>query len=40
METEASLMRVLGRVDNYAILDTRLSLAKARMAPLARFEAD
>jgi len=39
MSLENQLMEVLGRVDNYSILEDRLSLNKARMAPLARFEA-
>jgi len=36
---ENQLMDVLGRADNYSILGDKLSLNKARMAPLARFEA-
>jgi heat shock protein HslJ len=39
METESQLFEVLGMTDNYAIAGMRLSLHKARMAPLARFEA-
>jgi heat shock protein HslJ len=39
IETEAAFLRALGTVDNYAIRGTTLSLAKARMAPLLRFEA-
>jgi hypothetical protein len=34
-----SIIEVLGRADNYSILGDKLSLNKARMAPLARFEA-
>ena len=39
MTIENQLMEVLGRVDNYSILGDKLSLNKARMAPLARFKA-
>ena len=39
METEAALKKVLERADNYTIRRDTLSLNKARMAPLARFEA-
>jgi heat shock protein HslJ len=39
MSIENQLNEVLGRVDNYSILGDNLSLNKARMAPLARFEA-
>ena len=39
VQTEGAFLRALSEVDNYAILDTTLSLAKARMAPLLRFEA-
>lgn len=39
MATEAELFEVLGMTDGYAIAAGRLSLHKARMAPLARFEA-
>jgi len=39
MEKGKEFMEVLGRIDNYAILGNTLSLNKARMAPLARFEA-
>ena len=39
METESQFFEVLGMTDNYAIAGMRLSLHKARMAPLARFEA-
>jgi len=38
METESQFFEVLGMTDNYAIAGMRLSLHKARMAPLARFE--
>lgn len=37
METSDLFNEVLGRVDNYTIGDSTLSLNKARMAPLARF---
>lgn len=39
METEMKLKEVLERVDNYSIRQNNLSLNKAKMAPLARFEA-
>ena len=39
MSIENQLTDVLGRADNYSILGDKLSLNKARMAPLARFEA-
>jgi len=39
MELENQFMEILSRVDNYAIKGKVLSLNKARMAPLARFEA-
>lgn len=39
MEAEQQLFDVLGMVDNYACDGQTLSLHKARMAPLARFEA-
>jgi len=39
MSIENQLLEVLGRTDNYSILGDKLSLNKARMAPLARFEA-
>jgi hypothetical protein len=39
MQLEDELKNVLGMADNYSILDGKLSLNKARMAPLARFEA-
>lgn len=39
MTLEDELRQVLEMVDNYAILDGKLSLSKARMAPLARFQA-
>ena len=39
METEAAFNKVLKVVDNYAINGDILILAKARMAPMARFEA-
>jgi heat shock protein HslJ len=39
MHLEDELKNVLGMADNYAILDGKLSLNKARMAPLARFDA-
>ena len=38
METESQFFEVLVMTDNYAIAGMRLSLHKARMAPLARFE--
>lgn len=39
METEAKFSEVLGIVDNFSINGDTLTLNKARMAPLARFEA-
>lgn len=39
MEVEAELFRALEMADGYAIGEGRLSLHRARMAPLARFEA-
>jgi len=39
MELEEELMKVLSMTDSYAINGRILSLHKARMAPLARFEA-
>lgn len=39
MNLENELKQVLEMTDNYAIADGRLSLHKARMAPLARFTA-
>lgn len=39
METEDAFLKVLEQVDNYAIVGSKLSLHRARMAPLARFEA-
>lgn len=38
MSTEEQFLDVLGNADNYAIADGVLSLNRARMAPLARFE--
>jgi heat shock protein HslJ len=39
METESQLFKALETADNYALTDRGLSLNRARMAPLARFEA-
>lgn len=39
METETEFLRVLDRVDSYDVKGDKLVLNKARMAPLARFEA-
>jgi heat shock protein HslJ len=39
MQTEQALFRVLETVDNYTIRGNVLQLNRARMAPLARFEA-
>jgi len=39
METETKLYKVLEMADNYTISGDKLVLNKARMAPLARFEA-
>lgn len=38
METEKAFMDVLRAADNYSIAEGVLSLSKAKMAPLARFE--
>lgn len=38
MTTEQQFLEVLRNVDNYAVADGVLSLNRARMAPLARFE--
>lgn len=38
METAQKFMEVLQKMDNYAISENTLSLNKARMAPMARFE--
>ena len=38
MESEQTFMSVLQQADNYTIADGILSLNRARMAPLARFE--
>lgn len=37
LEQEREFLDMLGRVDNYTLGDGRLSLNRARMAPLARF---
>lgn len=39
MSVETEMGRLLETVDNYAIADGKLSLHRARMAPLMRFEA-
>jgi heat shock protein HslJ len=39
MKTEDALKKVLEQADNYTIKGNTLSLNKARMAPLAKFEA-
>lgn len=39
METETQLLTVLETADNYSLNGEQLTLNKARMAPLARFEA-
>ncbi|MGB3548581.1 MAG: copper resistance protein NlpE N-terminal domain-containing protein [Saprospiraceae bacterium] len=39
MDTESRLSEVLNTADNYSLSGTTLTLNKARMAPLARFEA-
>jgi len=39
MTIENQFKEILGRVDNYSILGDKLSLNKAKMSPLARFEA-
>ncbi|MFA5683983.1 MAG: copper resistance protein NlpE N-terminal domain-containing protein [Lysobacteraceae bacterium] len=40
MQVETVFLDALGKVDNYAVGDGRLSLHRARMAPLLRFEAE
>jgi heat shock protein HslJ len=40
METEVKFLDILKKVDNYTIADGILSLNKAKMAPLARFQAE
>jgi hypothetical protein len=39
MERETEFLKVFEMADNYSLSGTTLSLNKARMAPLARFEA-
>jgi heat shock protein HslJ len=39
MKTEQALGEMLEKVDNYSINENQMTLNKARMAPLARFEA-
>lgn len=39
MDVEQAFAEVLGRVDNYSVNGDHLTLNRARMAPLARFEA-
>ena len=39
MDNEATFMKAIGSADNYIITGNSLQLNKARMAPLARFEA-
>lgn len=39
MKTEDTLKKILEQVDNYTIKGNNLSLNRAKMAPLARFEA-
>lgn len=39
INTETALLEVLSSADNYTINGQQLSLNKARMAPLAKFEA-
>lgn len=39
LETENQLKEILKMADNYSLNGTQLTLNKARMAPLARFEA-
>lgn len=39
MATESEFNIMLGTVDNYSINDNTMTLNKARMAPMARFEA-
>lgn len=38
METERAFVEMISKIDNYSISEGTLSLNKARMAPLARFE--
>lgn len=38
MDTEQALLKALGSADNYSMDDRYLTLNRARMAPLARFE--
>ena len=38
MDIEAEMVRILQTADNYNLTENRLSLNRARMAPLARFE--
>ncbi len=39
MSTEANFNKMLGAIDNYSINGKTMSLSKAKMAPMARFEA-
>jgi heat shock protein HslJ len=39
METEQEFAKMLEKVDNYSLNGNQMTLNKARMAPLARFEA-
>lgn len=39
METETAFTKMLTTIDNYSLSGKQLTLNKARMAPLARFEA-
>jgi heat shock protein HslJ len=39
MSVEDAFMKAMQEVDNYSLADGKLSLNKARMAPLLRFEA-
>ncbi|MDX1936347.1 MAG: copper resistance protein NlpE N-terminal domain-containing protein [Flavihumibacter sp.] len=39
MQTEQEFLKILPQADNYSLNGDKLSLNKARMAPLARFEA-
>jgi heat shock protein HslJ len=39
MDVESAFHKVLGSVDNYSLSGDHLTLNRARMAPLARFEA-
>jgi heat shock protein HslJ len=39
METESLFNKMLGEVDNYSIKGNSMTLNRARMAPMARFEA-